>query len=65
MHALVTNGILPFHCTVQVREDGKWADVAKGSSVEWLTRVAGEEAVMFGAARVVSQFGSVLQHFGH
>lgn len=64
MFALAINGILPFTCTVQVREEGKWTDVAQGSSVDWLTDVATEEATLTGAARVVSQFGTILQRFG-
>lgn len=63
MLALAINGILPFTCTVQVREDGKWVPVAQGSSVDWLTNVATEEAASYGAARVTSQFGTVLQRF--
>jgi hypothetical protein len=59
-----TNGVLPFAAFVQVREDGRWTPVAKGSSVSWLDDAAREEAAMSGAARIVSQFGTVLARYG-
>jgi hypothetical protein len=57
------DGVLPFNAYVEVREDGRWHQEAKGSTVAWLSDTAREEAAMFGQARIVSQFGAVLQEF--
>jgi hypothetical protein len=47
------DGVLPFNAYVEVREDGHWHQEAKGSTVAWLSDTA----------RIVSQFGAVLQEF--
>jgi antitoxin component of RelBE/YafQ-DinJ toxin-antitoxin module len=53
------DGILPFEVTVQLREDGRWTNEARGTSVAWLIAAA-DDASDFGQVQLVSQFGNVI-----
>jgi hypothetical protein len=57
---LAVNGALPFFATVEVRDEGRWVAEAHGSSVDWLYDQAVEAAAVYGQARIVSTYGTVL-----
>lgn len=54
-----TDGVLPFQVTVQLRQEGRWINEARGTSVAWLLAAAYDVAD-FGQVQLVSQFGTVI-----